>query len=148
MRVQSMSLEIVPFRAEHLIDMSIEVNELIAKRAVMIEKNPGPKYSALLDGKCIGSGGALWIHGRVFMCWLNPTTELTKRPIAFHRLAKRLFEEFKAKYNWQRIEALCVSDQPKNLKWAHSFGFEFKGAPEEKAGPFGEDVYRLAIVRR
>lgn len=140
-------LEIVPFRAEHLIEMKVEVDEHVAKRAVMIESNPGPKYSALLDGKCIGSGGALWIHGRVFMCWLNATPELTKRPIAFHKLTKRLFEDFKARYNWQRIEAQCVVESHKNIKWARSFGFEIGDKPEEKAGPFGEDVYRLAIVR-
>jgi hypothetical protein len=146
-----MRLEIRDFKAEDILDIA-EIHdpvlrELNCRRAVMIEKNPGPKYSAFLDGRCIGSGGAIWIHGRVYEVWVNATPELKRHKIAFHKLVLKLFADFKERYNWERIQASCVTTMEVNRAWAERLGFTWNGVVEQKAGADGSDIYRLSIVR-
>lgn len=117
--------EIVPFEAEHLIDL-MDVTDTIAQQAVAAERNAkhgGMAWSAMLDGKCIGCAIVLNEVSK-FTIWVNTSPELLKHKLWFHRTSKRLYAEVKARAGGLPIQILCDTSNARALKWAWSFGFK------------------------
>ena len=133
-------IAIVNFRAEHLLDF-MPVDKSIARMAVEVEKGPGPAYSALRDGRCIGAGGALYKRGKTWLVWLTITPELQQFPIFFHRTCRRLFQTFLANTDWGRIEAQVAANMETHCAWIKTLGFVAPAEPEYGSGPNGEDMF-------
>lgn len=120
-----MSPEIVPFQAEHIVDL-MDVDEFLAQRAVMAERNiasGGLGWSAMLDGKCIGCAIILKESAR-YTIWVNTTPELLRHKLWFHRTAQRLYLQVRERAAGAPIQILCDTSVSKNVKWAKAFGFK------------------------
>jgi hypothetical protein len=120
-----MSLEIVNFKAEHIIPM-VEVTDAVARRAVAVENNTkegGLAWSAMEDGECIG-----WVaclnEGDVYTIWLTTTPKLLAHPVWFHRVSKRLLKVVKEKAQGKSIQILCDKSHRQSLRWAYRMGFK------------------------
>lgn len=120
-----MSPNIIPFQAEHLIDL-MEVDDFMAQRAVMAERNielGGLGWSAMLDGKCIGCAIIMKESTR-YTIWVNTSPELLRHKLWFHKQAQKLYQQVRERAAGAPIQIMCDASVAKNMKWARAFKFK------------------------
>lgn len=120
-----MTPEIVNFQADHIADL-MEVDEFVAQRAVMAERNiaiGGLGWSAMLDGKCIGCAIILKESAR-YTIWVNTSPELLRHKLWFHKTAQKLYQKVREHAAGMPIQILCDASVAKNMKWGRAFGFK------------------------
>lgn len=143
--------EIVPYKAEHAIDLGTATEEAI-RWAVLRERMSIAAFSAMLDGKCVGCAGVGKMYGQVYGCWGEFSDEIKKHPLWFNKTVRLYFAAVLASFPWQRIEAIVLPSLEKNCRWIEWLGFRpqsANGVPclELKVGPNGENGLRYVMVR-
>jgi hypothetical protein len=120
-----MSPSIIPFQAEHIIDL-MDVDPFLAQQAVMAERNielGGLGWSAMLDGKCIGCAAVLKESTR-YTIWVTTSPELLRHKIWFHKKSQELYQKVHEHAAGLPIQITCDTSVAMNMKWAKAFGFK------------------------
>ena len=120
-----MSPEIIPFQAEHIIDL-MEVDEYLAQQVVFAERNielGGLGWSAMLDGKCIGFA-IVQRESTRYKIWVTTTPELLRHKLWFHKTSLELYQKVREHAAGVPIQIVCDTSIAMNMKWAKAFGFK------------------------
>lgn len=105
-----------------------------------------PAFALMLEEKCIGVIGGIFIYPHVMEACALFSKSVTLHPIAFHRtvavLLDKAFENFKV----HRIQIVVREDYSEGNKWAYILGFNKEGTMK-KYGPTGLNYNLYAAVR-
>ena len=125
-----MKYEIVPFKKEHLENLTIreiEENALKAFTESVQEKICEPAFTGLCDGKVIAIGGVIILWDGVGEGWIYGTTKIEKHKLFFMRGVLKKLKEIEKKYNLHRVQATVVFGVKGLIKFVEFLGFEFEG---------------------
>ena len=147
-------IEIVPFRVEHAIDLmrgdltedNLAKSDEIAKRDGEFYLTRGPCFSAILDGRVIGSAGIMTMWPGVGEAWLLFSKEVENHKRFVYETVTEYLITLVCDLDLRRVQAHCNANLPVAIRFLEQMGFEREGLMR-KYGTDGSDHYLYSIVR-
>lgn len=141
-------IEIVPFRAEHLVDLSLaDGHEFIGtmltyEQAIALE-NAEHSYTGVIDGKPVFCAGVSEPWPKHFEAWAYMPRHTSKMMVQITRIVKRYFEFS----DFVRVEAAIDCQFAAGRRWVELLGFELEAPVMRKYSPDGRDHSLYAKVK-
>lgn len=137
-------IELRKYNASHIVDLGITDPARVSyyKMAEASEF----AVSGFVGGQCIGVCGIAWLYEKVYTLWANFGDGVRRRPIEFHREAKRYLPLWLDHIDWRRVEALVDPDQSSHCRWIKSLGFDFESR-KWRGGFEGRDMLVFTRIR-
>lgn len=137
--------ELIPFRAEHLLDLRVLSAEEI-ELAVMEERRKLIAFTVMVNGQVIGCAGVSRAYGGVYAAWAFFSDEIRSYPKWLHQTVLAYLTAVRRMERVSRLEALVLSESCRNCRWIERLGFRFESVAL-KAGINGEDCRRYYWVK-
>lgn len=148
-----MSLGIVPFRPEHIAQISgREFDRKLADELKGDEwfddsvRMNGPAFTAYRDDKVIACGGIVMFWAGCGEAWLYTSEEIEENKIWFSRAIKRWLWMLIKNMNLRRVQVSINTEYARSQRWAEWLGF-VKESEMPLYGPCGETFIRYVILR-
>lgn len=142
-----MSLEVVPYRAEHLMNLRIQRGQKYCAHLVTEEyaKALESEFAfAVLNGEeVVGVGGVSEIWPGRALAWTYIDARAGKHFVELHRIVKRVLDLVP----YRRIEAETPCDFPQGHRWLRMLGFELEAERMRAFRVDGGDASLYARVK-
>lgn len=147
------SIEILPYRAEHMAGVKVREVEGVEAEIVNSEQyrkwleTAGPGYSLIVEGKTVGS----IVFCNLMVPWIAEVValvspEMPKHKSIVHRVCKKLVGDAQAQHGYQRLQCRIAVSAIRNRRWVEALGFKEEG-PAYAFGEHGEDYIHYSRVR-
>jgi len=147
-------IEVIPFRAEHALD--IEIRDISQEVGRYVRSEPHLKAmeqngfgrTAVEEGKILGSlvfAPMPWPG--VVEAGLILSPDIERRKLWLHRIFKQSIDSFQRIHKWHRIQCIANAASDRNNAWLGALGFQ----PEsvlEALGPKMEDYIMWVRIRK
>jgi hypothetical protein len=138
-------IEIVPFRASHLLEFEPRLEGAYApgdpmrlwKLALEYERE-GPALTMRVEGKAIACAGVVIGPEGVGTAWLLASEEVGRYRIALYRTVKTTLDQIVRHFHLRRVQTMVPDGFQHSWAWFERLGFVHE-ATLKKAGPAGED---------
>lgn len=147
-------MKIVDFRPEHykeIEDVYSEpgLSDILFSQAEQMEamSKLGPCWTFMTDDdRVIGCIGMIMLWQGVGQAWAVFSPLIEEHGIAVSRAAKRMISHGFDEYGLDRLQAIVLPEEGRNIKWARFLGFEEEGIARKLV--YGKDFLVMSIVRR
>ena len=141
-------IEIVDFKAEHLVDLSLADghpfvgDQLTFEQTVALERAKH-SYTGILDGKPVFCAGVSEVWPGHLEAWAYMPRHTSKHMIQITRIVKRFFDLMP----FVRVEAAIDCNFSAGRRWVEMLGFELEAPRMRKYSPDGRDHALYAKVK-
>jgi hypothetical protein len=146
-----MTLQIVPFRPEHLAEIEPRAHDVRLTQDLpdILERIPayaaaGPAVTAFLNGTALCCGGVAMYWNGVGKGWLYTSTEVDRHRIAFHRGARGWIEQVVRAWGLRRLEVDVPVWNQMSCRWIERLGFQHE-SDMPLYGPDGSTWIRYVL---
>lgn len=115
---------LVPFRAEHLVDL-VDRDGLVPSTweyAVTLERG-GPAYTGVVDGKVIGCAGVRVLWPGVGEAWASLSQDAGRYGLWLTKIFRSVLTDIVRTQGLHRVEAQVLGDSERNRAWIEKLGF-------------------------
>lgn len=141
---------LIPFKAEHLLELQSRDLPLIDTYENMISKERlGPAFSASLNGTIIGCAGMALGEGIIKgtgFAWAVVGEKMTPYPLWMTRMIRNGFRDIVKSFNLHRVEMVVLADNQRNHNLAMYLGFVPEGGRAHKYTVTKHDVIRYEFI--
>ncbi len=109
-------------------------------------QQPGWSFTLIENGYIICCAGIVNMWPGVGEAWFVASSKIHEYPRPFIRFAKTEMKRVIDENQLWRVQAVCKSDWPAAIKFAHFLGFNSEGLMR-KYGPEGLDYIRVAWIK-
>jgi len=147
-------MRIIDFKPEHYREIEEiysepKLTDILFGQADEMEAvaKAGPCWTLITDdGRVIGCVGMTMLWQGVGQAWAVFSPLVKEYGIAVSRAVKRMISHGFDEYGLDRLQAIVLPEEDRNIKWARFLGFEEEGIARELV--YGKDFLVMSIVRR
>lgn len=139
---------LVPFKSAHAIGLINRDGRSGMNLQSLIEKElGGPAYTVMLGDRVLGCCGMVVPWPGVGIGWAFFTQELFKYPLWATRTTRRVMMDLVRVFGIHRLEAVVLSDNPKNQGWIETLGFKRENGCARSYTPDRRSVTRYEWIK-
>ena len=140
-------IEVIPYRAEHLMQISLQEDQMWLGRFLDHEQAKSLEavqaFTGMVDGRPVICAGLIEIHSGRALCWSYVDQSAGLNFLFIHRAVKRFLDMC----DYNRIEAEVAAGFDAGHRWMQMLGFKLEAPRLRSYFPDGRDCSIYARVK-
>ena len=140
-------LELIPFKAEHLLVVECrDYQGMNTYEDMIMKEKHGPALTLTINGSIVGCVGILIWHG-TGIAWAVFSQKVFTKPKWVVQTVRNLLRDSIRNFKLHRVEMVILRSSETNIRWAEYLGFtREKDAIARRYTPTKDDVLRYEFV--